>query len=60
MKTVAERSEHLMMSYQGRRSDDIVEIARALDQQDMMTTGVQEILADRKARRLKQHEGRND
>lgn len=60
MKDLAEKSEQLMMSFQGRRSDDIVEIARALDQQDMMATGVQEILAERKARRLKSHESRND
>lgn len=54
-KDMAAKSMLLMMSYQGRRSDDIVEMTRGLDEQQLLTTGVQEIISERKERRASRH-----
>ena len=41
MKRIAERSELVMMSYQGRRSDDVVEMTKGLEEKDLIRAGVQ-------------------
>ena len=43
MKAVAFRSELVMMSYQGRRSDDIVEMTKGLEEKKLVAAGVQKM-----------------
>ena len=45
MQREAEKAELLMMSYQGRRSDDVVEMTKGLDKVDIRAAGVQAIEA---------------
>lgn len=51
MKKTAERAELLMMAYQGRRSDDIVTMVRGLEESQILASGVQEVVRERKNRR---------
>jgi hypothetical protein len=42
-KEVVELDERLMMAYQGRRSDDVVEALRVVKESDKINTGVQPV-----------------
>jgi hypothetical protein len=40
---IVDLDERLMMAYQGRRSDDVVESLRSVKQEDKINTGVQPV-----------------
>lgn len=42
-KRIVELDERLMMAYEGRRSDDVVESLRSVKQEDKINTGVQPV-----------------
>lgn len=53
-KDEAETDMELMMSLEGKRSDDIVEMFKSIDQEEPIATGLQPVTEYNKARREKQ------
>ena len=53
LKTLVDRDERMMMAYQGRRSDDVVEALRSVKQEEKINSGVQPLTQELARRNYK-------
>lgn len=56
-REMVQLDERLMMAYQGRRSDDVVEALRSVRETDKINTGIQPVQAELRKRYNSSQEG---